>query len=196
MKIVLDIETTGLPTVNGFNSYKDPKLIKNYDSSRVVQIAIGVYDNKQNEKEFYNILINPENKFYINNYKFHGITQEKASKEGIIFKKFIPIFEKILLNTDLIIGHNINFDVNVLASELYRNNEQNLAKMFLNIKRYCTCFNGKNIVKIKNKKNNNYKLPKLNELYQFFFNEEMKNYHDAKYDVIHTAKCYFKMIEN
>lgn len=195
MIIVLDTETTGLPSMGGFNVFKNPKLIENYNSSRVIQIAIGCYDNEGKEKEFYDILVNPENKFEIKNSHFHGITQEKASKEGISFNETIKILETILEKTDLIVGHNIKFDINVLASELYRIDESTLAFKLLQKKNYCTCYNGKNITKIKTKYNN-YKLPKLEELYTYLYREPIINSHNAKYDVIHTAKCYFKMISS
>lgn len=195
MIIVLDTETTGLPKMVGFNKFKNPNSIENYDSSRVIQIAIGCYDTKEKkkEKEFHDILINPDNKFEIKNSHFHGITQESASKKGILFSDCITILKNILDKTDLIVGHNILFDVNVLASELYRINEHKLAVTLLQKKTYCTCQNGKTVTKIKNKYQK-YKLPTLEELYTYLYKEPMINYHNAKYDVIHTAKCYFKMV--
>ena len=193
MFVVLDTETTGLPKMGGFNVYKNPRLLENYNSSRVIQIAIGCYDDKGKEKEFYDILINPNNKFEIKNSHFHGITQEKAKREGILFKDSIELIKNILEKCDIIIGHNIKFDIHVLASELYRINENKLACDLLQKKYFCTCYNGRNITKIKTKYNN-YKLPTLEELYTFLHKEPMINYHNAKYDVIHTAKCYFKMI--
>lgn len=193
MIIVLDIETTGLPKMDGFNIFKNPSSIKNYDSSRVIQIAIGCYDNNGKEQDFHDILINPEDKFEIKNSNFHGITQEKASKDGILLTDCVSLIKKILEKCDIIIGHNIQFDIHVLASELYRIGENKLASILLQKKNYCTCYNGKNITKIKNKYNK-YKLPTLEELYTHLFREPMLNYHNAKYDVIHTAKCYFKMI--
>ena len=194
MIIVLDTETTGLPKMVGFNKFKNPNSIESYDSSRVIQIAIGCYDSKEKNKELeFHDIINPENKFIIKNDHFHGITQEKASKEGILFSDCISLLKKILDKTDLIVGHNILFDTHVLASELYRIGEHKLAFTLLQKKSYCTCQNGKSITKIKNK-NNRYKLPTLEELYTYLYKEPMINYHNAKYDVIHTAKCYFKMI--
>ena len=195
MIIVLDTETTGLPKMVGFNQFKNPNSIENYDSSRVIQIAIGCYDSKENNKEleFHDILIDPDNKFTIKNSHFHGITQEMASKEGILFSDSVSLLKNILDKTDLIVGHNIKFDTHVLASELYRIGEHKLAFTLLQKETYCTCQNGKSITKIKNK-SNRYKLPKLEELYTHLYKEPMLNYHNAKYDVIHTAKCYFKMI--
>jgi DNA polymerase-3 subunit alpha len=193
MIIVLDTETTGLPKMYGFNKFKNAREIENYDSSRVIQIAIGCYNSEGKEEEFYDILINPDNKFEIKNSHFHGITQEKASNEGILFSDSLTLLNSILEKSDVIIGHNIQFDIHVLASELYRIGEIKLASTLLKKKNYCTCYNGKNITKIKTKYNK-YKLPTLEELYTYLYKEPMINYHNAKYDVIHTAKCYFKMI--
>ena len=53
--------------------------------------------------------------------------------------------------------------------------------------------NGKNITKIKNKYD--YKYPKLSELFTHLFKEEIQNSHNAEYDVINCARCYFKMIQ-
>lgn len=193
MITILDTETTGLPKTYGFNKFINPREIENYDSSRVIQIAIGCYNSKGEEEEFYDMLINPDNKFEIKNSHFHGITQEKATKEGILFSESLTLLNSILEKSDIIIGHNIQFDIHVLASELYRIGEMQLASKLLKKKNYCTCYNGKNITKIRTKYNK-YKLPTLEELYTYLYKEPMINYHNAKYDVIHTAKCYFKMI--
>ena len=39
-----------------------------------------------------------------------------------------------------------------------------------------------------------YKYPKLSELYNHLFKEQMQGAHNAEDDVINCAKCYFKMV--
>ena len=113
--LVLDIETTGLPQTKGFGNYYNPKEINKYNSSRIVSIAL-LNDNM----EKYSII--KPNDFTIKNSHFHGITQENAVKNGISLKDFFnPSILQEIENSDIILGHNIDFDINVLLSELYRN---------------------------------------------------------------------------
>ncbi len=48
------------------------------------------------------------------------------------------IFNQKIRDCDYIVGHNVNFDVNVLAAELFRNNHQALARILFYKKRFCT----------------------------------------------------------
>ena len=112
--LVLDIETTGLPLTKGYNNYYSPKDTQKYNSSRIVSIAL------LNDKlEHYKVLKPTD--FTIKNSHFHGISQEDALKKGISLQEFFdPSILQSIEECDFILGHNINFDINVLLSELYR----------------------------------------------------------------------------
>jgi len=194
--IVFDTETTGLPITKGFNNYYSYKDLDKYNSSRLLSICWQVYDNTTFISSNY-FIIKPVD-FTIDNKskscEINGITQEMALEKGIdINEVFTKLFND-LINTDRLVAHNINFDVNIILSELYRNNKNNIIDLLLSKSLYCTMINGKNIAKIKFKNSNNIKLPKLVELYKHYFNTEFENAHNAEVDVTACAKCYFKMI--
>ena len=77
--VFLDIETTGRPEKKPgcWNRYYHPKDIEKYENSRVVQIAILVYENGE-EKKVHNYIRKPENfliknKSYFNSILLHYI---------------------------------------------------------------------------------------------------------------------------
>jgi DNA polymerase-3 subunit alpha len=191
--LVLDLETNGLPEMAGFNKYYSYNDIEKYKSSRIVQCCMALYDNNGNEIEIMDKIIKP-NGYDIKNFDIHGITYEKAIKEGIELNSIISNIKEYLLKSYVIVGHNINFDVNILSSELYRAKEYNTAFNLVTKQRYCTMFKSRNIVKVLNA-NGKVKLPKLSELYLSLFHKESENTHDARYDVRNCAKCYFELIK-
>ena len=50
----------------------------------------------------------------------HGITKEKALREGVHIKEVIPLFLADLNNCNALVGHNVSFDIKVLIGELVR----------------------------------------------------------------------------
>jgi DNA polymerase III epsilon subunit-like protein len=189
---ILDIETTGLPEMKGFNKYYHYSDLKKYNSSRIVSICLYQYENSNLKNKFY-YLLKPTD-FEVKGEEWHQISHEQALKEG---KEWRDLKDKLFLllnSTTKLIGHNISFDKNVLLSEMYRQGFVEIVNLLEKIDVYCTMINGKNITKILVDGFCNYKYPRLNELYQYLFQEEMQNHHNAEQDVINTAKCYFKMI--
>ena len=78
-------------------------------------------------------------------------------------------------------------------NHLYRYGYEKELELMKSKKQYCTMMESIDIVKIKNKRGKN-KKPKLCELYRYYFKESFKNSHNAKYDVLATAKCLTKLI--
>tara|TARA_A100001015_G_scaffold311095_1_gene413661 strand:- start:1185 stop:1781 length:597 start_codon:yes stop_codon:yes gene_type:complete len=193
--LILDTETTGLPYTKSFNNYFPYTELDKYDKSRIVSICWYIYENGILKKKFYNI-IKPEN-FTIDNNSYacilNKITNEIANDKGVLINNVFNELLNDLKNINIIVAHNLNFDKNILLSELYRNKRDDIINLFLSKIMYCTMENGCNITKIMFK-NGNYKVPKLIELYKHFFNEEFDDAHNAEADVLACAKCYFKMI--
>ena len=186
--MVLDTETTGIPITAGFNNYYHPKELKYYDTARLIELGYILYDIKGIKYKTVSNIVLPNN-FSIDNWKIHGITNEIATKEGIELKEVLDKFSEDLDLVDTIIGHNIKFDMNVLLSEFYRNDRQDLIEKFKTKKVICTMQVGKVVMK-------QYKFPKLIELYHFLFNEICNQEHRALSDVIICAKCFFYISNN
>lgn len=191
-----DTETTGLPITKNFNNYNSFKELQFYDNSRLISICWKVLRNDKILSSNYYII--KPNDFKIDNNSvacsINKITNEIANRDGVDINFIFDKIKDDLNNSNLIVAHNINFDKNILLSELYRYKRLDIIEIFLLKNEYCTMLNGLNITKIKFKTNNKYKYPKLNELYKYFYNEDIKNSHNAEADVDACIKCYLKMI--
>jgi DNA polymerase III epsilon subunit-like protein len=113
---------------------------------------------------------------------------------------------------DLIVGHNLNFDINMLKIELIReiNNQNNItdkrhfSQLLDNLndinqdssELYCTMQKSIELcnLKTKNKYGKEYlKFPKLNELHLKLFNSSPKNLHNSLNDVLICLRCYYML---
>ena len=204
--LVFDLETTGLPQkkrINGLEVYDDYKINKSYDSSRIVSIAWYHDDNFDNKKINYNnikeYIRKPIDFDNIPTTHIHGISYEHALCEGVDLKDIIynKDLHNNIINSDIIIGHNCLFDINILLNELYRNSFidtfNHLEQLLLNKQYFCTAETGREICKIMNIHTHKYKMPKLSELYYYYFMENPKNSHNASDDVLSTLKILSKM---
>lgn len=152
----------------------------------------------------------------------HGISLNDALTKGIPFGFILSNFDLAiaLLEADYIVAHNVGFDYHVLMNELYRivtNNEpdikvsllirekadlcmEHLQDLYNNGRVICTGQLSTNVCKIEfptkniylgNKKN--YKMPKLSELYKYFYGTDFENAHSAEGDVKALIACLAKM---
>lgn len=114
--IVFDIETTGLDS--------------SYDE--IIEIgAIKVKNNKIVSK--FNSLVKPHNEIDDYIVELTGITNEMV-KEAPTIEKILPDFMNYIGN-DILIGHNVNFDINFIYDNLYRNRFDVLTNDFIDIMR-------------------------------------------------------------
>lgn len=182
--LFLDTETTGLPDRIGFDNYYKPSLVEKYNNSRIIELAYVIVEDGKIVKKVSN-LIKPDN-FKIENSNIHGIDQTKAQEEGIDISIVLNEFELDIKQVNCIIAHNLLFDINILLSECYRYGKEDLINIINNVNKQCTMIQGK--VKL-----NQYKYPKLIDLYKYYFNIEPVQEHRALSDTMLCIDCYFKM---
>ena len=143
----------------------------------------------------------PEGFTEINNTHIHGIKYEDAINKGIKFNDLLVNKGLCvdILKSDYIIAHNINFDYHVVMNELYRLGTEYAHSCMLHLstlkaKGKCICtgeittdickMEFKNTSNYKgNKKVKRYKMPKLSELYVYYYGKEFENQHSADGDV-------------
>jgi DNA polymerase-3 subunit epsilon len=111
----------------------------------------------------------------------HGITN--ADLAGCPpFNHFIPVISKILTKTDLLVVHNLAFDLPFLLSEYQLYNQ----KLPGDCEGFCTMENGRWATW-------DGKLPNLSELcYALEVDYDPEAAHSAKYDTEVLAECFFK----
>lgn len=114
--LVYDTETTGLPQ----SKYVKMSLVDLWP--HVVQFSYIIYDSETNQLEKNDQIIKiPENIIMSDeNISLHGITNEMSSSSGININNVIEEFLNSIERVDLIIGHNLEFDLNMLKIEIMR----------------------------------------------------------------------------
>jgi DNA polymerase-3 subunit alpha len=135
--MILDLETSGLPQRPSFGIYYNYTDISKYENSRPVQIGYIICDKHGKEIKRKSAVIKPLN-FTITNYTFHGITDKYAREYGEKFKEVANELREDLKKVSIVVGHNINFDKNVLLSELFRRKCSITMERLLSKKFACT----------------------------------------------------------
>ncbi len=185
MYLVFDTETTGLP-----RDYNAP--MSDVDNwPRLVQLAWQLHDAKGKLISNHNYIIKPEG-FTIpyNAEKVHGISTKRALAEGHDLREILGIFEKDVAGASYLVGHNIEFDINVVGSEFIRGE----LGMPLTAKQLDTKDLSTEFCAIPGGKGGKFKWPTLTELHQKLFGVGFGDAHDAAYDVDATARCFFGLI--
>lgn len=186
MKLFFDLETTGLPQQVSYDNWYPPEDIDKYKSSRIIEIGIILVD-KGEIIETYNAIIKPDTfiKLDPNITKLTGITDDKINEEGKnikdVFKEIKPLFKK----TDCINAYNMNFDKNVLLSELYRIHDREFIKIISNLQSECTFKLSKQILYM-----GSYK---MEHVYKELFKVDPKQDHRAFNDAILCKDVYYKL---
>ncbi len=180
--LFFDTETTGLPK-NFKASYRD---IDNWP--RIVQLSWLVSDGVDVKMESDNI-IKVDFPIPEVSSNIHGITNKVSEQKGRPLVHVLSEFLNDINNVDVLVCHNLNFDLAVLQSELVRAemNPEIAKKMF------CTMRSAVDFCKLPG--NYGYKWPKLEELYKICFNETLMNAHDAMVDVKATHRCFSKLLQ-
>ena len=181
--IFFDTETTGVP-----RDYNAPASnTRNWP--RLVQLGWIVTDEEGNVLSQGNEIVKPEG-FVIpaDAARVHGITTEKARREGKPLREVIEAFLKDAKDVKCIVGHNISFDQKVVGAELYR---LGIPDTISTAKSLCTMQAGTDYCKIPGYYG--YKWPKLQELHHKLFGCDFVDAHDAMADIAATKKCFFEM---
>ena len=202
-----DTETTGL-----FRQSNIPYML---------QLSFILYDIKQKQiVKTYNEFIQiptyvtiPEASIQV-----HGITQNQLDNQGIPIEQALTEFYHGYMNSSMIIGHNIQYDIQVIRAEILRNydkmielgckepqyvfqpeyqekNQMNCVCTMQNTIDYCNLLTESKTVNKDGSKRFYKKYPKLSELYYSIFKEQPKNLHDALEDVKICMQCYLELTE-
>jgi len=207
MKVLLfDTETTGLP---------QSKIISQDTLNKwpyIVQFSFIIFDTSINMitlAKDYIIKIPNEIEIPSDSTAIHGITNEISQKKGVCIELVISDFFGMLRQVDLLVGHNVEFDINIIYVELLRIiyfkkyeqdiiNSYKLNLQFLtNFKNiYCTMQESIELCAINavSKYGKQFiKFPKLSELHEKLFESIPKNLHNSLIDILITLRCFMKL---
>jgi len=185
MLLFIDTETTGLPKYAAVDDMEK--------WPRVVQLAWSLYDTDGNRESLNSFIIYPTDfTIPMDSARIHGITTERAKKEGVSLHKVLPQFDADVEKATTIISHNLDFDMPIVNTEFMRCKlETNLLKK----QKFCTMKTPKIIswCKLPKPSGMGYKWPALNELHLQLFEMEFTDSHNASADVEACARCYFEL---
>jgi DNA polymerase-3 subunit alpha len=187
MYLIFDTETTGLP-----RNWSAP--ITDTDNwPRCVQIAWQLHDAMGNVVEHQDYLIKPDGfNIPFDSERVHGISTELALEQGIPLQEVLERFNIALAKAKFVVGHNVEFDLNVMGCEFHRysvDTELN-NKPILDT---CTEDTAE-LLKLPGGRGGRFKLPTLTELYQFLFQESFSEAHNATADVEATTRAFLELI--
>ncbi|MDD3702166.1 MAG: DNA polymerase III subunit alpha [Bacteroidales bacterium] len=187
MFLIFDTETTGLPLD------KHAPLTDFANWPRMVQLAWQLHNDKGEYISSENFIIKPEGyTIPFNAARVHGITTDHALQHGISIKTVLEKFDADLAKADYIIGHNIEFDRNILGAEFLRNET---TTTFLEKPQLDTCTElTASFCQIPGGRGGKFKFPTLDELYHKLFHESFSHAHNAMADVEATARCFFELL--
>jgi DNA polymerase III subunit epsilon len=184
MILFFDCETTGLP-----RNYKAP-VSDTANWPRLVQLAWLVCDEDGTELEAKDFIVKPEGfKVPDEAAKLHGVSDERARKEGHPLPLVLGAFDKALSGSDLLVAHNIAYDEKIVGSEFWRHGQND---PLAGKKKLCTMLSAVDFCRLPGNYGK-YKWPKLKELHQKLFNCDFADAHNAIADIRATAKCFFEL---
>lgn len=173
--LVFDTETTGLPPKGPLDTGKWPFIVQ------LSFVEIETETEKLTEHDF---LVRVEGE--IPTTDIHGITKTRNTECGFTFPDVFGIFVQFLERADLVVGHNIEFDLNMVRVECLRHGLPFPEPPVY----YCTMKSNKERCNIL-APSGYVKYPKLLELYLFLFQEEPQNLHNALTDVYACLRCFY-----
>jgi DNA polymerase III epsilon subunit-like protein len=183
MYLFFDTETTGIP-----RNWKAP--LSDLDNwPRLVQIAWMQYDENGKKILEQNYIIKPEGyTIPVDASQVHGITTERAEKEGVELKKVLEKFSRLVDESGYLVAHNMDFDEKIVGVEFLR---QNMSNSLFKSKRLCTMKASTAFCALPGPYG--YKWPKLSELYIKLFSDDFEEAHDASADIKACAKCFWEL---
>lgn len=186
MYIVFDTETTGLP-----QRFDAP--ITDVDNwPRMVQLAWQLHDKLGELIEVKNFIVKPEGyTIPFNSEKIHGISTQRAREQGMPLGYVLGAFREALSQSSFLVGHNVDFDINIIGAEFVR---EGGASPLAAMGKIDTQIETTDFCALPGGRSGKFKYPKLTELHQILFGEGFGEAHNASADVEATARVFLEVL--
>lgn len=169
----LDLETTGLRQTEGHRIVEMAFVLFSYDQETGEKHPIGKYVQR----------VNPMRPIDAKAFAVHKISADSLAKEPV-WGDVVGKAVKVLSGCDLVVCHNVNFDIPFITGEIRR-----VGEIFPSIETFCTMNKGRFATF-------NGSVPSLKNLCRCFDLEyDDAKAHAALYDVTLTAHCFFLGLE-
>jgi DNA polymerase III alpha subunit (gram-positive type) len=169
--LIFDTETTGLLLNSAVDVSRQP---------RIIEFCGQLYNDKGRKLAELDELYHPGKLIIPKITEITGITNEMLSKKEPIEKKGINDITKIIGEADVVVGHNLRFDMDMV------NNEMKRTGTTLNwpVRQVCTIEQTRHL--------KGFAL-NLGSLHELLFGEPHSGAHRALADVEALARCYFEL---
>lgn len=183
MYLFFDTETNGLPS-----NWKAP-VTAVHNWPRMVQLAWQQVDENGNVLSEENFIIIPVG-FTIpeKTARIHGITTERAIKEGYDLRTVLIEFASVIDRSDVLVAHNVDFDEKIVGAEFVR---MRVEHALFKKRRLCTMKQSTDFCRIPGQYG--YKWPTLTELHHTLFQTHFEEAHNASIDVRACVRCFFEL---
>jgi len=205
--LILDTETTGLP------KSRNSSIFDQDNWPYIVQFSYIIYelDTHTIEKMADHIIKLPDGidipEVCVS---IHGISNEISRQRGVDIVGVLPEFILDMESCELIIAHNMEFDMNIIMAEMVRVKQSVPAdspvyailckqiehRQTKTSKLYCTMQDSIHLcnILVPGKFGKPYKkFPTLEELHKYLFGYNPKKLHNALNDVVVCFRCFYKM---
>lgn len=192
MFFIFDLETSGLP--KGRNAHYTDNLC--FNSARIVSICWCILSDSLEVVETAYFLRKPDD-FLIPDIvqRIHGISNNRVQRFGLSIEVILERLQTVMNKVDVIVSHNIEFDLNILLNEINRlGGTQGFIDEITKKRVFCTMRNGQRLMRLN-------KFPKLKDLYTFLVNDknnsenqQLINWHHALDDTLCCKEILIAMI--
>jgi DNA polymerase-3 subunit epsilon len=201
MILFFDTETTGFPHKH--------KPVDHPDQPHLVQLAAELCEEDGRTVSSFSFIIDPGVckgvRIPSGAAAVHGIDEERCWRVGVEPKQALETFDMLYTRADRIVGHNVDFDVEIMTTAFNRvaiydseNDDQSwnppVRRRELIAPRFCTMKSSTDICCIPSPKGGN-KWPKLAEAYKHFTGLDLVGAHDAMNDLLACKAVFFKLRE-
>tara|TARA_B110000858_G_C17808925_1_gene479785 strand:- start:8008 stop:8673 length:666 start_codon:yes stop_codon:yes gene_type:complete len=199
--LVFDTETTGLPKRN--EKGRSPSIYDSKSWPHIIQLSYILYETESNK-----ILINHDHVIRLDDdveiseksIEMHGISRQMSKRKGIEIEEALELFHICMMNSDMIIAHNIAFDRQMILVECIRNKRSGPFKFKSPEQFFCTMKSTVDLCKIEaiSKKNGEkyFKYPTLTELHYHLFGSNPQNTHNSLVDILICLRCFVFLVKD
>lgn len=186
--LFFDTETTGM--VEFKKPATDPR------QPDLIQLALTLVDlDTKRQLASYSTVVAPPWDFEIHPKaaEANGMTKEFVLDCGIDTPTAIAIFMAAYELTDIVVGHNVNFDRRIMETAAHRSKWPDAGKLTKPL--VCTMMKSTKIVKARHADGRPGKWPTLVEAYRFFTGRNLDGAHDALVDLGATQEVFTALID-
>ncbi|MFN3839397.1 MAG: DNA polymerase III subunit alpha [Cyclobacteriaceae bacterium] len=188
MYLIFDTETTGVP----HNKTAPITDLENWP--RLVQLAWQLHSPNGKLLSRHNFIVKPEGfNIPFKAEQVHGISTERALAEGKNLDTILAQFLADVSQATVLVGHNIEFDINIIGAEFIRKKLD--PEKILTLKKTDTGISSVEFCQLSGGIGGKLKMPRLHELHEKLFGKSFADAHDASYDVAATARCFFALLK-